>query len=328
MRDQTFRNFEVIFCDRRYERRHNEVMSLASDYGINLVHAPEHRRNKEGYTSFCSGWNTAAALARGRVLIIVQDWAYCPPGFIEAHLQNHDVPGRYVIAPYLYMKVPPVKLKYDFDFTGQESRGGNCVTTDPVLDGEILDEVYPFRDGAFDPQWMAGMRPNEYPDQDTRRRPQGAGVPETYVHVKNESILRETFYNLNGLDERMERGKGPMDLELGMRMAENGVNLWWEQEALQIVPNPRPICRTMPWGSMHERLNGRWSYDDGLKYIERRRMEIAEHGDFRAKNPYDLWKLSEDLESWRTPQLIDVAPLEQTDAQYWKEQHPIWPDSK
>ena len=329
MRDQLFpkAKFEVILCDRRYERRHDRVVDLAKKYGVHLIHVPEHRRNKDGFTSFCSGWNTAAALARGRVLIICQDYAYCIPGWIEAHLQHHDVPGRYVVAPYAYMSMPPLALRQDFDFVGQNDRGGQCMEADAMLRGDVLDEVFPFRDGPFDPNWLDHCTTNVAPHQDSRLRPQGPGVPETYCHCKNESLRRELYYNLNGLDERMERGKGPMDLELGMRMAENGIVLWWEQAAFQAVPNPRPICRTMPFGDMHERLDGRWSYDDGERYILRRRKEIVEQGGFRALNPYDLYDLAKDLEPWRTAETIDVAPLEKTDAEYWGDRHPVWWDS-
>lgn len=329
MRDQQFPKdrFEVILCDRRYERRHDRVMALAQKYGVNLIHVPEHRRNTDGYTSFCSAWNTAAAVARGRVLLFCQDYAYCVPGWIEAHLQHHDVPGRYVISPYAYMSMPPLALKQEFNFVGQNDRGDQCMEADAMLRGEVLDEVFPFQDGPFDPAWLSTLKVNSAPHQDSRVRPQGPGVPETYVHVKNESIRRELFYNLNGLDERMERGKGPMDIELGMRMVENGVTLWWEQAAVQAVPNPRPVCRTMPFGDMHLRLDGRWSYDDGHSYIERRRREIIQHNRFRALNPYDLYDLAKELEPWRAAESIDVRPLEKTDEEYWGALHPVWWDT-
>jgi hypothetical protein len=328
MRDQSFakNNFEVVIADRRYEKRHAEVMALAKKYGVTCIHVPEHRRNGQ-WNVFCSAWNTAFALARGRVVILCQDWAYCPPGWIETHLQHHEVPGRYVVGPYFYMQVPPLHLKKDFDFTGQRERGGYCIEADSMLKGDILDEMFAFQDGPFDPAWLDRMGIAAAPHQDSRIRPQGPGVPETYVHVKNESILRKTLYNLNGLDERMERGKGPMDLELGMRMVENGIVLWWEQSAIHMVPNPRAICRTMPFGDMHERVEGRWSYDEGTRYIARRRGEIMTHGGFRALNPYDLYDLAKELEPWRTAETIDVGPLEQTDEQYWKEKHPLWWDT-
>ena len=41
MHDQTFKNFEVIMVDRRYERRHKKVMEWAKHYGIEcFYHVP------------------------------------------------------------------------------------------------------------------------------------------------------------------------------------------------------------------------------------------------------------------------------------------------
>lgn len=327
MRDQTYKDFEVILADRRYELRHDRVMSMAKDYGVSLIHVPEARRNGK-WTSFVSGWNTAVAVARGDYLILVQDWAYCPPGYIEAHVRaNAGREGRYVVAPYCYTQLPPIKWLGDpvnpFD---QWARGDRCTDQDAMLRGGVIDEVLPFADGPFDPEWLADLLPLPPPDQDSRIWPRGPGVPNTYLHIKNESLPRSLYYDLNGLDERMERGKGPMDTEFGMRLGETGVELWWEPAASHVVPNPRGLVRTMAWGDKSERLEGRWSYDDGLRYIERRRAEVKA-GRCRALNTYDIRDLAKKLEPWRTAELVDTAGLDVPDEVYWGEKHPLWPQT-
>lgn len=326
MRDQSYPNFEVIVSDRRYERRHERVMAMSREYGVNLIHVPEHRRNGK-WVSFCSAWNTATAVARGDLLIFCQDWAYCPQGYIESHVRAQDGRwNRYVIAPYCYTELPPIEWKERVDLTGQWGRGDRCVEWDRMLLGGAIDELTPFVGGPFDPDCLAELPPLKHPDQDSRQWKHGPGVPETYAHIKNESCAQSLFYAMNGLDERMERGKGPMDTEFTARLAESGVEFFWEPSASHVAPNARSLIRTMPWGALHERLEGRWSWDDGLKYVERRRMETR-LGQPRALNPYDILDLAKQLEPWRTAETIDVSGLDVPDEVYWGEKHPVWPET-
>jgi len=102
MRDQTFRDFELILVDRRYERRHQEVINLAAEYGLadKIIHAPEHRRNGK-WLSLTAGWNTAIALARNEILLFFQDWCYAPPNWLASHMEYHSkYPGAYIIPPF------------------------------------------------------------------------------------------------------------------------------------------------------------------------------------------------------------------------------------
>lgn len=317
MRDQKFRDFELIIVDRRFELRHDRVVRLAREYGVPMVHVPEHRRNSH-WTSFCSAWNTGMALAKGDVLILLQDWAYCPPGFIEAHVEAVGEARRYVLAPYVYTQMPHVHAQVPFDFAHQMDRGGHCLEPDAVLSGGVFDEISVFSGGLFDPKWLRGheMARLPYPHQDSRAAPRGSLKIDNWVHVKNESILRSVAWELNGLDERLERGKGPMDTDWGNRLVEAGVELWWEPSALSFSPNPRVLCRTMPWGDMEERLHGRWSYRDGERYCERRVNEIRAGGSPAAKNTYTLEELGTKLEKWRSG-VLQPPPLDCDDLTYF-----------
>ena len=326
MRDQSYKDFEVILVDHRYERRRDRVRQLAKDYGVPLIHVPEHRRNGK-WNVFISAWNTGIALARGDVLILLQDWTYAPRGWIEAHLSALDGKRRYVLAPYIYGQVPPLVTKIPFDFSKQMDRGGYCVDIDPILNGEVLDEIFAFQNGPFEYHWFLGMAAALATDQDVRVSPRGPLSTGcwSWIHVKNESITRKLMWELNGLDERLERGKGPMDLDLGIRLVGAGVELWWEPSAITYGPNARYVCRSMPWGSMHERLGGRWSYDDGLTYNERRRREIDAGGSPRALNSYDMQDLASLLDWWRTPD-ADPRSRDVSDEEYWNCKE-IWPDT-
>jgi glycosyltransferase involved in cell wall biosynthesis len=339
MRDQTFRDFELVICDRRYEKRHQEVMALADEYGVRAIHVPEHRRNGK-WTTFCSAWNTGFAVARGKYVIILQDYAYCPPGWIAAHLAHLRTDLRqYVAGPYAYTEMPRLRTKIPFDFSQQMDRGGDCSDEDAVLRGEVLPEMLAFEEGPFQASWCQALKRFEAPHQDVRRgiRPEPGTIEDCWIHVKNESVARETLWELGGLDERLERGKGPMDIDLGLRLERAGVQIFWDPTMPeQVVPNPRWICRTMPWGAMSRRVSegsyARWSYEDGLAYNERRKREIGAAPDIvskiaaaHAKNNYRIEQLAERLEPWRDPRNHPVTSDDIDDDAYWGRQ--MWPES-
>jgi len=362
MRDQTYPKdrFEVILVDRRYELRHNEVMALAKQYNVPLIHVPEHRRNgRWGVTA--SAYTTSFALARGRVIIMLVDWTYAPPGWIEAHLQHHNGPPTYAVAPYLYHSVgitesiyrrlaketatevclpweayvnqPKLKLKRPFDFSDQDMRAdgesAKYVEADAVLRGEILDEVSAFEDGLFDPQWLHNMPPMPACDPGGRGHlKRGVEHLDCYVtHLKNESILREAVYHLNGVDIWGERGgRVSIDSEFGLRAEAAGLRFYWEPQAMAHCVNPRhAVCRTMPFGVDRERVERRWSREDCTDYYERRRAEIRSRKFLVAPAPYTLEGLARKLEPWRSGAPIDVSKLDVPDLEFFGAD--IWPDS-
>ena len=204
------------------------------------------------------------------------------------------------------------------------ARGGHCVEFDDILRGEVLDEVCVFHKGRFDRSWLKDLVPYEAPHQDPRLKPRGPGVIDNWVHVKNESAHRSVFDRLGGLDERLDRGKGPMDIDVGIRLKGGGFEMWWEPSAITFNPNPRFLCRTMPWGHMTERVDGRWSYDDGGVYNERRKKEIADGGSIRANNPYVWEEFQRRISPWRYG-VGDPKPIDVGDEEYYGVIP--WPDS-
>lgn len=328
MRDQTLPKweFEVVIVDRRWEHRHAQVLALADRYGIHCFHVPEHRRNGK-WQGIASAWNTALAVARGDVVIFLQDFAYAPAGWIQAHLHWHT-PGsfRYILGPYTYYGLPELRLLPPYASAGYAFGGDRLRSTiqDPVLRGGILDEVAGFSAGDFDPAWIESLPRLDSP-QDPRSANVGDEVPDTWPHLKNESIRRELAYSLNGLDERLDRGKGPIDLDWGLRLSAAGVKILWDPATHTPAINSRAIVATMPWGTMNERLEGRWSWQDGLAYNDRRRAECVS-GPPTAKNPFRLRTLALALEEWRHDPPIDVKGLDIPDFIYWGPE-PIWSDT-
>lgn len=355
MRDQTFPRdqFEVVLVDRRYERRHQEVMDLARAYGVRLIHVPEHRRDGR-WAVTSSAINTGFALARGRVILLLVDWTYAPPGWIEAHLELHDGPPTYGVAPYYYHAVgitepmykrlakelrkvrhtirpwsvyanqPKLRMKIPVDLSDQDDRANvRSMDYDAVLRGEVFDEMSVFEDGFFSPAWLPRMPP--LPDGDPGLR--YAAVDFAIVHLKNESMLRETAYKLNGTDIWSERGgRMSIDTEFGWRLHALGVKLAWGPKALAHCVNPRHgICRVTPCGDTIERVGGRWNLADCQAFVDRRRVEIAAGFHVPAPAPYTMEGLAEKLEPWRTADVIDTSRLDVPDTEFFGRE--IWPDS-
>lgn len=337
-RDQIYKDIEFIVVDKRYSKRHKEIKQLAKDYGLNnFLHIPEHRLNGN-WTTFCSAWNTGMALATGDIFIFLGDWTYIHPNLVEGHLEAHKTPNRYVLAPYIYTELPELTKPYPYDKEKQHQRHLHCTEIDDVISGGILDEVFAFKDGPFNVQWIPQLKIRDFPHQDIRfsMLPTSQEIhlaPNVvgWVHIKHESISRELAHRLNGLDERLERGKGPMDTDFEVRLDLAGASLWWDTMIPPgISPNPRWHCRTMPWGDMTQRLENRWSFEDGSTYIAHRKRAIIsattkEEKDqlIQSKNPYTLEGLANRLASWKNGD--EPKPIDVDDLTYWGRD--IWPDT-
>ena len=325
MAAQTFDDFEVILVDHRYALRHARVREEARNRGIRLVHTPEHRRNGK-WGTIGAAWNTAFALADGEWFLMIPDYTFVPSGWIERHLARLTSKSIYTVAPYRYLALPELGIKRPHAFAGAQDDVAAMTESNAVLDGEIFEEFSAFL-GPFGREMLATLKPSGFPHQDIRELRAGKETPPDWVHVKNEGTQRDLVFRLNGLDERLDRGKGPLDTDWGIRLAAAGARLTWAPEAIVDVPNPRWFAPTMPFGQRGERVAGRWSYYDGCAYNHRRTAESA-LGDVAAKNPWALKDLREALveRGWRDQDKdIDVDRFETDDRSYWGGE--IWPES-
>ena len=325
MRDQTFKDFEVILVDRRYERRHARVMEMAEQYGVDLVHVPEHRRNGK-WVGFASAWNTGFALAQGEYVLMLVDWSYAPPTWIEKHLAVLEGKRRYAFGPYRFLELPALILKKEFDFESIKwGEFDRCVDTNEVLDGHVFDEVDVFMDGRFDPAWIPQLTSTYTKDLRLNYGESArSNVDEGWLHIKNDSVTRSVLEELDGLDERLERGRGPLDIDLQIRLTVGRVETYWDPELYIWYMDPHSITQGYPWGGKSKRIEGRWSWNDGLGYADRRKVELSFGAPITAKNKQRLSVLSEKLAAWRDPKF--VCPINDvTDLEYWGCE--MWPDT-
>ena len=188
--------------------------------------------------------------------------------------------------------------------------------------------MVPFRDWRFDPAWLPRLFRQPVRHQDLRTtqlaRPAGPGVGEGWLHIKNDSVRRDLMWELNGLDERLERGRGPLDIDLQYRMEAAGIEAWWEPAASVCYLDPHVLDPALPFGGTRPvRLEGRWSWPDGLTYVARRKQEMSEGATFKALNPWQMEYLAELLAPWRDH--VEPESRHLDDLTYWGRE--IWPDT-
>jgi hypothetical protein len=293
---QTFTDFEVVFTDARYHSRHARVLDAVKASGLQqpFYHVPNARNNPPWNTS-CAGVNTGFMLSAGEVVIMLLDYAYCPPGWIEAHVKHHTGKRRAVMSPHLYHTLPPVVTKdgrTPLTFTPEDATIENV-----LAQRENFDEVSIFPT-PFTPAMLAQTEQMMPPHQDPKMlQPEG---PSEYwfMHTKNESFLREDVLAIGGIEENYDRGGGPGDLLFGWQLWQTGCELWLCQEARVNVLNPRRILPNMMLvGRTREGVAapGKWSYNEGEAYYRARMASL----DPKSKNPYDMRAKREELWVWR-----------------------------
>ncbi len=320
MRDQFYdkSKFEVIVVDHRYEKRHKEVVAMAKDYGIqNFTHVPEYQRNGK-WCSFASAWNTAFMLAEGDISIILIDYAYAPPQWIEKHVSwLYDSDGnklkRFAIGPHSHHSMPAFVF-YGNDIKAwiqkQDELRSCCL--DQMDFGKVFGEMSIF-EKPFDPIEINRTTVISPPHQDPKLLYETGRCTREFVHIKNESYWTESIYEINGCDEIFEYGKGPMDNEFGARFERSGHELVFDRSNVIFVFNPRFLMATMPWGNMNTNEEGRWSYNQGESFQNQRYNDYSNGLPAWAPNSYSLREKRKELLPWKklseiTPDMIKQKP--------------------
>ena len=295
---QTFQDFEVVFTDGRYHKRHAQVLDAVKASGLKqpFFHVP-NQRNSPDWVSSCAGVNTGFMLAAGEIVIMLLDYAYCPAGWIDAHLQHHADRRRAVMGPHIYYDLPEVVTKDGRRAITFSAHQWNATAQRITDQHDNFDEVSIFRRPFVlsDLNLLSQAQP---PDQDPKLlQPEGPSVHD-YMHTKNESFRREDILRIGGIDENYDRGGGPGDLLFGWQLEALGCELYICHDARVLVPNPRAILPSIRMtGYTKERIMGpgKWSYEQGEKYFRERMAS----GNPASKNPYNMREKSAEIWHWR-----------------------------
>ena len=309
LRGQTVKDFELILIDYRYEKRHAQVMDLASASGIQTIHVPEHRRNGP-WAVVAAAWNTGFMLAQGRIILMMPDYAYVAPDWIERHLQFHQSSDPVIVlSPYTFFHLPTVVdlLGNPVEILPAEVAADlpPRVHTPPA---DTFGEITIFQE-PFDPSWIPDLTPWPVDLQCMRTNPEKVRRTDPvsiHVHLRNESMPLATLLEMNGLDETLDRGKAMIDIEFGRRLDMRGCAVVSETENRCLILNPRTLFPTMPSNGP-----GRWDYKRCEAY------GLGTKSSFAA-NPYRLAEMAPVLQWWRGPDQIPTGYLDILDEAYYR----------
>lgn len=312
---QTFEDFEVIFVDGRYHRRHAEVLALVAASGLKqpFFHVPNHRYGVGPWTTISAGFNTGFALAAGEIVLMLCDYAYAPPGWIEAHLAHHTEP-RMVVAPHRYRTMHPFAA---------------CHGIREFVAGAALEAVVAqwneFAELSDEP-----MSVNEVfslpvePENDSKLSMPTGPVNELYMHTKNESFPLENVLAIGGCDENYDRGRGPGDHDLGRRLIASGLQGWLATDAVVEVVNPRHVMPNPNISLGEDDQGSRWGIRTGNTYYHSTADRKV------ANNPYDFEKRRGNIVHWRELSKLREAiiePMRVSDDEYFERCEFRWPPS-
>ncbi len=342
---QTYPDFEIVFVDNRYHRRHARVLDFVSDLNFrhDFIHVPNHRNHEAGspFATACAGYNTGLAIATGELVIQLLDYAYCPTDWIQRHVDAHPEP-RLVMAPHQYIdlpplddgtSVPPQPEDGEPDRTADQLLSRRNISPRPIFSftagapettleniirqRESFDEISIF-EKPFDPSQFAGLR--AYGGDPKLGMSTGAptGLASDYFHTKNESFPLANALKANGMDERFDRGRGAGDLDFGWRLLQTGLYGWILSEATVFCLNPRAV---LPNANIvvpeRDPYPGRMSHWDGWAIYQ----ETISSGRVEAKNPVPLSELRAKIWNWREMSQEREAVIsrrEVSDEEYFK----------
>jgi len=301
---QSYQDFEVVFVDGRYHERHGRVLEAVKKSGLKqpFIHVPNYRYSDGIWGTPCAGYNTGFALADGEIVVMLLDYGYAPPAWLDHHVA-HQAEPKVIMAPHEYRTLIGAIMKdgtpAPFDFHARalvDGRPPEAAIHDIMLQKELFDEI------SVLPEWFEAAHLSRFPREESDAKcTMATGVSTwSYFNTKNESFPLEKVLECNGMDENYDRGRGPGDPDLGMRLCRLGLAPWVVNEAIVHCLNPRRILPNIniviPEGSrLPPPYEDRWYIQDGYKYFD---MMKAQPG-HRAPNRKDIRDLRREIWGWR-----------------------------
>ena len=186
--------FETVIVDEFYEERRDLAKRMSFD---NFIHLPPKRKCTIYDDSL--GMNTAFAAASGDLVVVLADYTWAPPGYLQAHWDFHKAnPGwsmscyldRYPLPP---MKAEPYSIERDWWSVFQED---------------------------FSPSWFDNQEPVYQERRGSVGKIQADGkieIPGDHVYLLGDSVPLSVVKELGGIDERFCGGYSANDIDIGMR---------------------------------------------------------------------------------------------------------------
>jgi glycosyltransferase involved in cell wall biosynthesis len=91
LKNQTLKDYELIFVDEIYEERHAEVKEYAELLNIPLIHLPaKPHRNPNNPIHLCESWNKGLIHASGKLVMFNNDFVYLAEDCLERHYKIQE----------------------------------------------------------------------------------------------------------------------------------------------------------------------------------------------------------------------------------------------
>ena len=191
--------FEVVIADEFYKEGRGAIIESMgrARMRFRLVHIPPKRECRIYDDSL--GVNTALAAASGELAVILADFTWAPPNYLQAHWDFHKAnPGwsmsayldRYPLPP---MKGEPYSIERDWWSVFKED---------------------------FAPSWFDGREPIYRERRGCVGKVHDDGkveIPGDYIYLLGDSVPLAIVNELGGIDERYIGGYGSNDVDFGMR---------------------------------------------------------------------------------------------------------------
>jgi hypothetical protein len=304
---QTFDDFEVVFVDGRYHKRHRQVMEAVSRSGLKqpFYHVPNHRYRTDPLGSSSAGFNTGFMLAAGEIVVMLMDYAFAPPDWLANHVAHPE--RKIKIGPIATRLIDGVVskdggpfLRFDgrqnIDGLPFEEALGNIVDA-----RERFDEISVF-EKPFKAEQLSTFKSLE--PQEPRFHMSTGASTWAHFYTKNESFPREAILAVNGMNEDCDRSSVQGDIDLGLRLSRHlSATPWIVHEAYVECIDPRPfllkpVCAMtntdVPPPPFDRFLPAH--HPASVSWFQRRQSDRKL---VRAENPYDLSERSKEIWEWR-----------------------------
>ena len=254
MKRQTFKgDFEVVIADEFYKEGRGAITQSFDGprMGFQFIHIRPKRECCLYDDSL--GVNTALAASSGELIVILADYTWAPPDYLQAHWNFHKAnPGwsmscyldRYELPP---MKGEPYSIERDWWSVFQED---------------------------FSPSWFDGKEPVYRERRGSVGKVHEDGKVETpgdYVYLLGDSVPMSVVRELNGIDERLIGGYSANDILFGI--SANTIGHKW-------ALNPHVKLRKLTL-SGHAQIPGKSkpkvrTPEDNYRFFQARRQAIMD----------------------------------------------------
>ena len=198
---QEFEDFELIVSDEFYSERNSywlgELFRHSTYRNLNFIHLPPKRESRIYDDSL--GVNTALAAASGELIVILADYTWTPPGYLQAHWDFHKANPGWSMSCYLdRYPLPPMK--------------GEPYSIECNWWSVFAED--------FTPSWFDGQEPVYRERRGSVGIIQEDGkveIPGDFVYLLGDSVPLAVVKELNGIDERYIGGYGSNDVDFGVR---------------------------------------------------------------------------------------------------------------